>query len=462
MFGGFFAVYLLFNQLIDNHIRSEAQLSLNQEILTVQRGNTLRQINVPSLNDSTFTHVQMPGWMTSNQAIVTVSSIITDADNNVIHPNSSLLNEEMRKQVEALISFWYNNQERFNSSEEMVQVQNAGHSFYMRATEIQLMHFWDPNSTLEPASFWILMYTDVTPAMNLKNNMNQILLTLLGISGLTSLGSSIFLSAQFKKAIRTLSKHATIIGTGNFDEQKEMLGYAEFDELANSMNQMAEMLAAYESKQKQFFQNASHELRTPLTSIQGYTEGIEAGVFADTSVATGIILEESNKMKSLVDEILYLSQLSENEVEISEESIELNLVLKQTMQNIDQLGKNKEITIISSVEETAGISLPIGGDKLSRGLINILTNALRYAKREISVVTATEEKFVLIKIFNDGPEIKEEDLDFIFDRFYKGVGGNTGLGLAITKEIFEQIGGQIQGYNLDNGVEFEIVIPYEN
>jgi len=453
---GFLTVYFLFNSVMDNHIRAEAEAELDREIMMVNEIEFFPNFPVIEWRGNSLEDVQFfIGSVHSNRAIVNVDTIIINNNEVILHPNPLNLSEIEAAQIEALANFWHNNQSLFEANDDMIMATHAGHTFYMRATPHYIIQ---PNlSFLETVPVYVIVYTDITPAMNLKNSMNQILLVLLAISGALTLIISIILQARFKRSIKRLSIHADIIGQGNFDEKIEEFNYAEFNHLGGSMTNMAGMLGAYESNQKQFFQNASHELRTPLMSIQGYAEGLQSGVFEDSD-ATAIILEESQKMTELVDDILYLSKLNTSEnSQLNLTSFNVNTLIASASARIKIIAEksNKQIIMSSS----ADIEIQTDKDKLERTIINILSNAIRYAKSEIHINSMVENNQLNIVITNDGPPIDEIDLPHIFDRFYKGSSGNTGLGLAITKDLIMRLRGTVHAINLEFGVKFVICLP---
>ena len=445
VFVGFLAVYFLFNSLMDNHIRAEALAELDREIMTVEsRDNSLSNIEII-----------LGGRLHSNRAILNVDTIIIDSEGMVLLPSPFNLPQDEIIKIEALATLFNDNQNLFAENDDMIMTTYAGHTFYMRATPhyiVRASHFF-----FEPVPVFVLMYTDITPAMNLKNSMNQILLILLAISGTLTLSISILLQTRFKKSIKRISEHAKVIGQGNFGELIEDFSYLEFDNLASSMNNMAYMLGTYETNQKQFFQNVSHELRTPLMSIQGYTEGLKSGVFEGDD-ATDIILEESKKMTELIDDILYLSRLGENkEFQLNQSFICINTLITNASKRVRIIAEqvNKQIIISPSMR----IEIKTDKDKLERAIINILSNAIRHAESEIHISYQTKENLLKIAISNDGILIEKKDLPYIFNRFYKGRSGNTGLGLAITKDIVTKLGGRINVKNLEAGVCFTIELP---
>ena len=97
--------------------------------------------------------------------------------------------------------------------------------------------------------------------------------------------------------------------------------------------------------------------------------------------------------------------------------------------------------------------------RLRRAVTNILSNGVRYARSELCLTCRTDKRNVTIRIQDDGDGIAEEDLPHIFDRFYMGKNGKSGIGLALTKEIIHLHKGTIRAYNGDGGAIFEISIP---
>lgn len=458
VFIGFLAVYFLFNSLIDTHIRAEAEAELSREITTVAQYEFIPTLPILEFNNSD----QTEGWaiirshrVTSNRAIVNVNSIIIDQQGIIIHPNPNSLSVFEIEQIQALANFWNDNQNHFETSDDMMMTTHEGHTFYMRATS----HFlFQPNLLfMESAPVSVLIYTDITPAMNLKNSMNQVLLALLATSGTATLTISIILSTRFKKSIKRLKNHAQIIGQGQFEQKITEFNDAEFNDLATSMNNMAEMLGTYEMNQKQFFQNASHELRTPLMSIQGYAEGLQLGIFDQPSEATNIIQQESKKMTELINDILYLSKLGTTNTELTLTHTSIDLLITNCIERVEILAEKANKKIITNI--TTNIKFKTDKDKLERAIINILANAIRYAQKEIHLTYTAKSTNLKIIIYNDGSKIDPKDLPHLFDRFYKGHLGNTGLGLAITKDIITSLKGTVRGENLESGVQFIIELP---
>ena len=209
-------------------------------------------------------------------------------------------------------------------------------------------------------------------------------------------------------------------------------------------------------RQQIFFQNASHELKTPLMAIQGYAEGIQAGVM-DAGDAADVILEESDRMAELVEELLDISKIDMGRQRLTLSETDIRELLYDGIRAVEPTAASS-IAIVPDFPEEP-IIVKCDDVQLRRAVTNILSNGLRYARSELCLTCRTDKRHVTIRIQDDGDGIAEEDLPHIFDRFYMGKSGKSGIGLALTKEIVHLHRGTIRAYNGDSGAVFEISIP---
>ena len=210
-------------------------------------------------------------------------------------------------------------------------------------------------------------------------------------------------------------------------------------------------------RQQTFFQNASHELKTPLMAIQGYAEGIQAGVMDTASAAEGI-LGESDRMTELVDELLDISKIDMGRQPLTLSEMDVRELLYDSMRAVEPIAAGGGITITPDFPETP-VMVSCDDTRLRRAVTNILSNGVRYARSQLRLTCRTDKRHVMIQIQDDGDGIAEADLPHIFDRFYMGKSGKSGIGLALTKEIIHLHKGTIRAYNGDGGAVFEISIP---
>ena len=210
-------------------------------------------------------------------------------------------------------------------------------------------------------------------------------------------------------------------------------------------------------RQQTFFQNASHELKTPLMAIQGYAEGIQAGVM-ETGRAAEVILKESDRMTELVDELLAISKIDMGRQPLTLSEMDVRELLYDSIRAVEPAAAGGGITITPDFPDEP-VVVSCDDTRLRRAVTNILSNGVRYARSELRLTCRADKRHVTIRIQDDGDGIAEEDLPHIFDRFYMGKSGKSGIGLALTKEIIHLHKGTIRAYNGDSGAVFEISIP---
>lgn len=210
-------------------------------------------------------------------------------------------------------------------------------------------------------------------------------------------------------------------------------------------------LKKLENLRREFVANVSHELKTPITSIKGFAETLIEGAKNDEQsldMFLNIILKESNRIESLVMDLLDLSHI-EQQTEIETTFVNLSDLAYNTIHNLQTQAKNKNIAIISEIENDVIIEAHEG--KLSQVITNLLSNAINYSYENNKVIVRVyrEDIKVHLEVQDYGIGIDKKDQKHIFERFYRvdkarsRDSGGTGLGLSITKHIVEALHGTI-------------------
>ena len=212
---------------------------------------------------------------------------------------------------------------------------------------------------------------------------------------------------------------------------------------------------AHES-QKWFFQNVSHELKTPMMAVQGCAEGIHTGVL-DPVGASGIILEETEQMSELVEEMLALSRLESGQANAEFHLTDVRELLYDCLRSTEQPVMQRNLCITPCFDEKP-VLVNCDEFQLRRAFTNIITNALRYAKEEIQIECKADRGKAIVRVRDDGEGIAPELLPHIFDRFFSTRKGGAGIGLSLAKEIVSLHKGTISASN-DGGAVFEIGLP---
>lgn len=309
-----------------------------------------------------------------------------------------------------------------------------------------------------PSSPYIVFVSKMDSGNEITGSLNimliLILLFALIISGTIAFG----VSKSISRPIITLCGYARKIGKGEFVDVPPDTSSREIYELCRNMNEMSRQLENSNNAQKTFLQNASHELRTPLMSIQGYAEGIMKGVFPDTDRAAQIICDESKRLNTLVEELLTLSYIENKTYKSEMAALNLSHMVREYIQRVNGLAIKENKNIISIIGEK-DVLIYADDNLLSRAVINVISNCIRYARFNVQVSVYEKDRRAFIRIEDDGNGINEEDLPHIFERFFKGKNGNFGLGLSIAKVAAEYMGGTISAHNTGKGAEFVLSFP---
>lgn len=307
-------------------------------------------------------------------------------------------------------------------------------------------------------NFKLIYVLSLDKAKALIKTINFILIIIMAIATFIALIVAIIVSEDISKPIKEISLVANNIGKRQFVSITPNDTSEEVSELYKSINNMSNNLKQAENAQKIFLQNASHELRTPLMSIQGYAEGIMNGVFDDNNSAAKIITDETKRLTTLVEQLLILSRIENKTYHLNLIRVDLGDLMKDYIQRINGLAM-KCTKQIKYKSPNIDLSINVDEELLSQAVMNIAANGIRHAKFIIEIEIISQLEFVQIIIRDDGEGISKEDLPHVFERFYKGRDGNTGLGLSIAKSAIDFSGGELKAQNWENGAEFIISLP---
>ncbi|MCI1856984.1 MAG: ATP-binding protein [Sporolactobacillus sp.] len=222
---------------------------------------------------------------------------------------------------------------------------------------------------------------------------------------------------------------------------------------------------------KGFVANVSHELRTPITMIQGYSEAIVdeiAQTDQEKEDMAQIILDESKRLGRLVSELLDLAKLEAGRFQLDRKAIPLFPFFHRVIKKFTNLAEKSGIRLVTRLDFDADLRFSIDPDRMEQVLTNLIDNALRHTHEggSVTLQAAVAKDKLQVAVRDTGVGISEEDLPFVFERFYKadkartrGQAG-TGLGLAIAKHIVEAHGGEISvNSRKGKGTTFRFSIP---
>ena len=226
-----------------------------------------------------------------------------------------------------------------------------------------------------------------------------------------------------------------------------------------------------EKLKSDFIANVSHELRTPIAMLQGYSEAIIDGVVTTEEERIDmirVIYDESQRMSRLVTDLLDLARMESGHMSLYKEDVPLVSVIERMTHKFDQTAKEKHVSLEIETDFSDETLISIDEDRIEQVLTNLIDNAIRHtpADGSVTVSMTNEQNFAKVQVMDTGQGIPQDDLPYVFERFYKAdkartrSKGGTGLGLAITKNIVEAHNGKISVDSVEQqGTTFTFYLP---
>lgn len=286
----------------------------------------------------------------------------------------------------------------------------------------------------------------------------------------------ILISHSFVMYVREIISGVERMKSGDFMEEIPVRGEDEFSEIADSINEMRKNLfetlesqKAVERTKDELITNVAHDLRTPLTSILGYLDLLTQGDFLTEDQRQkylGIVSSKAKQLETLVKDLFDYTRYDKDKVKIKKEILDLNLFMPQLVDEFYPSFMDNGLECRTQFYEGA-LNIEGNGELLARAISNLMSNAIKYGAegKVVEVVTGMLDKKAFVAVINYGKIIPAEDLDKIFDKFYRVETsrslktGGTGLGLAIAKNIVNLHDGNIWATSDESGTRFQIELP---
>lgn len=299
---------------------------------------------------------------------------------------------------------------------------------------------------------------------------------------------SLVYSNMIAKPLLNINKTATKMAKLDFSEKCSVSSQDEIGNVAASLNFLSENLDSaltslksantkleediekernLEKMRKEFVASVSHELKTPISLIDGYAVGLKDNIFEveEKDYYLDIIIDEARKMGNLVTDMLDLSQLESGSFKLTKERFNLTDLINFTTKKYSSIFHEKEVQL--DIKFNDDVLVYADWNRMEQVITNFITNALKHVNHggDISVDMTEHKDNIRIEIENSGSAIPKEDLEKIWDKFYKidkshnRKDGGTGIGLSIVKNILT-IHGYVFGVkNTNLGVKFYFEVP---
>ena len=252
------------------------------------------------------------------------------------------------------------------------------------------------------------------------------------------------------KPFRLVNETVQRYAKGDYNARIPVSGIREAGQLAVSFNDMADQLRDLESTRQSFVANVSHELRSPLTSMRGFLEAMEDGTIPpeEHEKYIGVVLAETRRMAAMVNDLLDLARIESGQTALKLEVFDVNELIRRTLITFEARIYEKQADVEVRFAQDQ-FFVEADPNQIAQVLRNLIDNALKYSPdgKKLRIATYSMRREVYVSVQDFGYGIPEEDVPYVFDRFYKvekahtpsGQSG-TGLGLSIVKKIIDQHG----------------------
>ena len=336
-----------------------------------------------------------------------------------------------------------------------------------------------------------VMRTAVESIREVVKVSNGFYSNVLGLVLLLSIVITVIFTVNVTKPILNLVHISERMSNLDFNVKYQSDSEDELSVLGNSMNKLSEKLETTISElktanlelqkdieekneidrmRKEFVSNVSHELKTPIALIQGYAEGLKEGVNDDEESKEfycDVIIDEANKMNKMVMKLITLNQIESGGGKIEMERFDIITLIDSVLNSASILLKESQAKVF--FDNSAKVFVWTDEFQTQEIITNYLSNAINHLDGEkiIRIDVEKNENMVKVTVFNSGSNIPSEDIDKIWDKFYKvdkartREYGGSGIGLSIVKAISESLNMKVGVENVDDGVEFYVEMECE-
>lgn len=256
---------------------------------------------------------------------------------------------------------------------------------------------------------------------------------------------ALFLAKLFTNPILKITEASKKIAKGNFDVSIPVNSQDEISVLSETINDMTYKLGQIENFRKEFIANVSHELKTPISLIRAYGELVmDIDDRESKNEYVQVIIDESNRLNTMVEEILFLSQIETGYLKLNKVQFFIVNILDSVVEKLEFFAQKKNINILIEMENK-DLQVYADANKLYQVFFNLINNSITHSHENstVKIIVLDEKNKIKIEIMDNGIGISKEEIPYIWDRFYKvdksrkRNNSGTGLGMAIVKNILE-------------------------
>jgi len=295
-----------------------------------------------------------------------------------------------------------------------------------------------------------------------RNGVNQMLLVGGMLAGIVALALGIILSRHASVPVRQLTAAANAWAGGNRRQRVDYQSDDEYGAMAVSFNTMADSLEDQEQLRRAFASNIAHELRTPLMVLRSQVEAMQDGVMERNDSSIESLHEEILGLSRLVADLEVLASAAAARFGLERRPIDLGEQVLASVHEFQLLYPDRTIKA-----ELTAAQVTIEGDpgRMRQVVSNLLSNALKFTPKggQVRVILTSSEAEATLEISDSGPGIPEEELEAIFDHFFRGRRarpGGSGIGLTVVRELVSAHGGSVHALShVGIGAVFRVILP---
>ena len=342
-------------------------------------------------------------------------------------------------------------------SEDFLNQYKTSDKYYVKTT---FDNYFDSSVYLYVSSFilennlyFIITYSNASSIERVVSSLIKMLLMVSMWVMIAAIIASYFISERTVRPLRFISKAAKSFSSGDFGVRVPVIGNDEIAELAITFNNMAFSLEKIDDSRRSFISNVAHDLRSPLTTIIGFIDGILDGTIpADrTDYYLKIVNSEVKRLSRLVNQLLDITRIESGERKFDFKPFDICELTKQILISFEQRINKKQLDVEFNCPEEKEIVLG-DIDAINQVIYNIIDNAIKFSYDngllKFSIFEA--DKNIVLSIYNTGIGVKDDDIPYLFDRFYKADKSRgkdktgVGLGMYIAKTIIDVHEGKIE------------------
>ncbi len=274
------------------------------------------------------------------------------------------------------------------------------------------------------------------------------------------------MASKISKPIKKVTIKTNEIEKGNYSDRINFKSNTkEIDGLIGSVNSLASSLELQQELKKRMARDYAHEFRTPLAAIQSNLEGIIDGIFEPTTERMESLHAEILRLSRMVSEIDKIVEIENDSMALYKEKFDFSTLLKQTILTFEADLNEKNLTLYL---EAQPCSITADRDKISRVILNLISNAVKYSEKggEINIVVKEDKSTLEFSVTDTGVGIAQKDLPLIFEHLYRTDSsrarstGGSGIGLSVVKAIINAHNGKITVESQEGrGSKFTVTIP---